>query len=80
MRHGLLPALFLMLLASLAPSDSIAGAPEPPHFDRDSAEQIDQGKRVLAVLGCSGCHTAKLTGLDGSQPGFRRKSDRLSAR
>ncbi|MCH9827843.1 MAG: hypothetical protein K0U79_08870 [Gammaproteobacteria bacterium] len=51
MRHGLLPALFLMLLASLAPSDSIAGAPEPPHFDRDSAEQIDQGKRILAVLG-----------------------------
>jgi len=33
---------------------------------------VEHGRRISAVLGCSGCHGADLTGEDWSEPGFGR--------
>lgn len=39
-------------------------------FQTTSAEAVEQGERLSAVLGCSGCHGADLAGEDWSEPGF----------
>lgn len=39
-------------------------------FQTTSANAIEQGERLSAVLGCSGCHGADLAGEDWSEPGF----------
>ena len=44
----------------------------PVQFERRSDDPIEHGQRLAAVLGCSGCHAADLTGNDWSKPGFAR--------
>jgi len=50
-----------------------AGAEAPRiQFQRTSADPARHGERLAAVLGCTGCHGADLTGEDWSEPGFGR--------
>lgn len=50
--------------------------PPSPTFvislETTSSDPVEQGRRLSAVLGCSGCHGADLTGEDWSEPGFGR--------
>lgn len=41
-------------------------------FDQVGADLVEQGRRMSAVLGCTGCHGADLSGQDWSEPGFGR--------
>lgn len=64
---GLMTA-FLGLAAcseTVAPPKAVS-----PQFERVSTDVIEHGRRVSAVLGCSGCHGAGLTGEDWGDPEF----------
>lgn len=41
-----------------------------PQFERVSADVVEHGRRVSAVLGCTGCHGADLLGEDWGDPAF----------
>lgn len=43
---------------------------KPIGFDQTGKDAVEQGKRLVAVLGCAGCHGADLTGEDWSAPSF----------
>ena len=49
-------------------------APDPAvtaiEFERTSADLVEHGRRVSAVLGCTGCHGAELLGEDWGDPEF----------
>lgn len=64
----------VLAMAAIGLSACEARAPSSPpiSFETTSAVQVEQGRRVSAVLGCSGCHGADLTGEDWSEPGFGR--------
>ena len=55
---------------------SCSNPPVPPvqtttvQFDRASADLVEHGRRISAVLGCSGCHGAGLQGEDWGDPEF----------
>ncbi len=50
-----------------------AVAPAPViQFQTTSTAQVEQGRRLSAVLGCGGCHGADLAGEDWSDPGYGR--------
>lgn len=66
-----LPSL-IAALSLTACSQASQPSPPPPQFDRVSADLVEHGRRLSAVLGCSGCHGADLTGQDWSEPGFGR--------
>ncbi|KAB7643715.1 cytochrome c [Polymorphobacter fuscus] len=63
---GFAPIIVAIVLAAGA-----APAPGWP-FDRTGADPVAHGARLAAVLGCTGCHGAALTGEDWSEPGFIR--------
>ena len=63
----------LLGLAVLAACDEpeLPPAPQAPVlFERVSSDAVAHGERLSAVLGCSGCHGADLTGEDWSEDGF----------
>lgn len=57
-----------LLLAILLAACSRSAAPEQPPariaFDRVSASDVEHGKRLVSVLGCTGCHGDDLYGKD----------------
>ncbi len=67
-------------LATVAATLALFACSEPPPapvaaspaFERAGADLVEHGRRISAVLGCSGCHGADLTGQDWSEPGFGR--------
>jgi len=69
-------ALTVLIAATMAMAACSEAAPAPaaasPQFDRASADLVEHGRRLSAVLGCSGCHGADLTGENWSEPGFGR--------
>lgn len=68
-----LPSLIAALsLTACSQASQPSPPPPPPQFDRVSADLVEHGRRLSAVLGCSGCHGADLTGQDWSEPGFGR--------
>lgn len=64
--------LMLAALGLAACSQPATPPAETVQFDRVSADLVEHGRRLSAVLGCSGCHGADLTGEDWSEPGFGR--------
>lgn len=57
--------------ASNSPAEAVAERPAPlvPYrFEVVSADPIEHGERLSAVLGCIGCHRLDLTGEDWSDP------------
>lgn len=64
----------ILLAAALSLAACTPPAPKPPEpavqFQLVSAGKLEHGERVAAVLGCSGCHGAELTGEDWSDPEF----------
>ena len=62
----------IILLAACgqdSPQDRML-APAPIHFEQASSDKQQHGKRLAAVLGCTGCHGETLAGEDWSEPGF----------
>lgn len=66
MRLGILWIGFLLCLAGCGER----AMPPVIGFQTTSADTVEQGERLSAVLGCSGCHGADLAGQDWSEPGF----------
>ena len=67
------PVLFALAAGGAPAAKAQAGpvmeppaATEPFRFERVSANPIEHGERLSAVLGCIGCHTPDLTGEDWS--------------
>lgn len=68
-----LPRLMIATLALAACSAPVTAPAPPPAqtgFERTSTDLVEQGRRVSAVLGCSGCHGEDLTGEDWSDEAF----------
>lgn len=60
-------AFVLLGLASCSQApDPPPAAPEPERFTQLSADPAEHGKRLAAVLGCSGCHNDDFAGQDWS--------------
>lgn len=66
-RRGILAAT-LALAACGTPSEEAADGPPIPRFEQVSADPVEHGERLFAVLGCIGCHTPELTGEDWTEP------------
>lgn len=69
MRTLWLCAAALVLAACSNPPSPLPPAPSI-QFDRASADLVEHGRRVSAVLGCTGCHGANLQGEDWGDPEF----------
>lgn len=60
-----------MVMALAACGENPPDAPEQvpvPRFELASADPVEHGERLVAVLGCVGCHDPDLTGVDWSEP------------
>ncbi len=68
--RAMMVGCFLALALSGCSPSAEAPSPPPPQFERTSLDLVEHGRRVSAVLGCTGCHGADLTGQDWSEPGF----------
>ncbi len=69
LRSAWIFAAGLVLISCSAP-ERPAPPPTPVQFERASADLIEHGRRVSAVLGCTGCHGADLQGEDWGDPEF----------
>ncbi|QUL38538.1 c-type cytochrome [Erythrobacter sp. JK5] len=68
MRLLLMACGLLLVAACNAQPAETPTQPEPPRFEVVSADPVEHGERLSAVLGCTGCHTPGLTGEDWSEP------------
>lgn len=69
MRAPVIAFAAIMLSACFAQGEKPPAAEqEPPRFELASADPIEHGKRLSAVLGCTGCHGETLTGEDWTDP------------
>lgn len=67
-----LRVLWASALLCLAGCGQPAPSPAAIGFQTTSTNQVEQGRRLSSVLGCSGCHGADLAGEDWSDPGYGR--------
>ena len=66
-----LEGLIVGVIALSACGETPPAAPEQPpvpRFEQVSADPAEHGERLVAVLGCVGCHDPGLTGVDWTEP------------